>query len=179
VPFAGAPSQPLLFDHIGQRGTANGPEECSLPSASSGAKKKQVRKMTRISDYFRAWNRLWVKAALATAAVAAVLLRLLAREQQCDDRRCHRAMPRPGIGRDSHGTARLHRRQPRHADRCGSAQSRQHPWAGRPGGLDWRSWHFRRHFPDWDRRSADRQPLAVMEQALTSDARRPCGGPRG
>jgi hypothetical protein len=30
---------------------------------------------------------------------------------------------------------------------------------------------FRRHFPDWDRRGADRQPLAVMEQALTSDTR--------
>jgi len=40
--------------------------------------------------------------------------------------------------------------------------------AGRSGGLDRRSWHFRRHFPDWDRRGADRQPLAVMEQAMTS-----------
>jgi len=28
-----------------------------------------------------------------------------------------------------------------------------------------------RHFPDWDRRGAYRQPLAVVEQALTSNAR--------
>jgi hypothetical protein len=59
--------------------------------------------------------------------------------------------------------ARLHRRQSWDADRCGSPQSRQHPRAGCSGGLDRRSWNFRRYIPDWDRRSADCQPFEVME----------------
>ena len=46
-----------------------------------------------------------------------------------------------------------------------------HPRAGRSGGLHRRSRNFRWHFPDRNRRGADRQPFAVMEQALTSDVR--------
>jgi hypothetical protein len=70
------------------------------------------------------------------------------------------------------GAARLYWWQPRHPDRGRPAQSRQHPRAGRSGGFDRWSWNFRWHFPNWDRRGADRQPLAVMEQEVTRDARR-------
>jgi uncharacterized membrane protein len=118
---------------------------------------------TMMSVYLLVRNRLWVQAALATAAVAAVgywlsrpipglgiaepvfvasvtaaiVALLLSREQ---------AAPLAHIG-GSLGTLI-----------SGSAQSRPHPRAGGAGGLDRRSWNLRRHLPDRDRRGADRRP---------------------
>jgi hypothetical protein len=110
---------------------------------------------TMMSLYLLAKNRLWVKAALATAAVAAVCYWLS--RPIPDGDRCIVALARAG------GAARLYRGQPGRADRGGSAQSRQHPRAGRSGGFDRRSWNLRRHFPDRNCRGVDRQLLTVMD----------------
>jgi uncharacterized membrane protein len=110
---------------------------------------------TMMSIYLLARHRLWVQAALATVVVAATCYWL--------------SRPLPGLGIA----------EPVFVPSVTTAiialllsREQAAPRAGRSGGFDRWGWNFRWHFPNWDRRGADRQPLAVMEQELTRDARR-------